>query len=163
MAKEAGEKAVKKIKAAEKISVKKYSGNCDATLMAKRPEKAVAMLASYCERFEISHKDLCDFDKKSDAEIEELEVLMGKVAEAQRMVDVAMAPLSRTRNTHRTLATSFDEAEVVLHEGLHQMHEKADALSCGRDRMDDARSSLLERRDTKWRGNQAFGNLLEQA
>ena len=54
------------------------------------------------------------------------------------MADVPMAGLSRTRNTCRSLATLFDEAEVDLHKGLHEIHQSVvatavatSALSCG--------------------------------
>ena len=45
-------------------------------------------------------------------------VLTEKVAEARRLADLARAALSRTMNTHRTLATSFDEAEADLNQGF---------------------------------------------
>ena len=51
------------------------------------------------------------------------EVLTEKVAEAQRMVDLAMAALSRARNTHRTVATSFDEAEADVKQGLRNVQQ----------------------------------------
>ena len=51
------------------------------------------MLAVYYERLEATNKDFLDMDQKFDIEFDELEVLMEKVAEAQRMADVAMAAL----------------------------------------------------------------------
>ena len=48
------------------------------------------MLATNYERFQIFNKELCDIDKKFDAEFDEWGVLMEKVAEAQRMADVVM-------------------------------------------------------------------------
>ena len=59
------------------------------------------MLATFNECFEISNKELCDIDNKFDAQFEDLEELMEKVAEAQRMADVVVAVLNRTRNTLR--------------------------------------------------------------
>ena len=58
-----------------------------------------------------------------------------------------MAALSRTKNTNRTLATSFDEAELDLNEGLRKirrlvaaMASATGALSCGTGgRMDNER------------------------
>ena len=75
---------------------------------------------------------------------------MEKVVEALRVGDVVMTLLSRTRNTFRTLATSFDEVEVDLNEGLHQIRQlvaattsDTGALSCGTgDRMDNKRKYL---------------------
>ena len=63
---------------------------------------------------------------------------MEKVAEAQRLADVAMAALSCTRNTNRTLATSFDEAETDLNQGWQNIQQLVSstamvtgALTCG--------------------------------
>ena len=46
-----------------------------------------------------------------------------KAAEAQRMTDIAVATLSHTRNTYRTLAASFAVADLDLNEGLHNVHQ----------------------------------------
>ena len=70
---------------------------------------------------------------------------MGKAAGAQRMADIAMAGLSHTRPACRKLATSFDEAECDLNEGLHKIHQlvagaasATGASSCGTgDRMEN--------------------------
>ena len=58
-----------------------------------------AVPATYHERFEPATKDLCDTDKQFDVEFDELEVLTEKVTEAEKMADLAMAAVSRTRNT----------------------------------------------------------------
>ena len=67
----------------------------------------------YCERSEATNKDLCDIEKKFD-----IEIVMEKVAEAQRMADLAMAALSRSRD-----ATSFDGAEACGTEDRNE-HER---------------------------------------
>ena len=82
-------------------------------------------------------EELCRLDGAFDIEFEELEVLTEKVAEARRLADLARAALSRTRNTHRTLATSFDEAEADLNQGFKNIQHLVSctavataALSC---------------------------------
>ena len=81
------------------------------------------MLVTCYERFEASSKDLCDIDKMFIVEFHQLEILMARVAEAQREADLAMGALGRTRNTCRKLATSFDEVEDDLNQGLHNIHQ----------------------------------------
>ena len=66
------------------------------------------------------------------------------------MADAVMAAQSRTRNICRTLATSFDEAELDLNEDLHKIHQlvaasgpATGALSyVTEDRMDNERKYL---------------------
>ena len=75
---------------------------------------------------------------QNNSELGDMRKLMGKAAGAQRMADIAMAGLSHTRPTCRKLATSFDEAECDLNEGLHKIHQlvaaaasATGASSCG--------------------------------
>ena len=61
--------------------------------------------------------DLSDMDKKKfDMEFEKMEEAMEKAKEGQRLAEIAMNAASGTREHHRRLATSFDEAEVAMSE-----------------------------------------------
>ena len=45
------------------------------------------------------------------------------------LADLVVAALSRTKNTYRTMTTSFDEAELDLNEGLHKLHQMVAAMA----------------------------------
>ena len=62
-------------------------------------------------------------DKKFDVEFEEVSDSMEKALQVQKLADTAMSPASHTRCTYRRLATTFDEADIELNEGLGQLHQ----------------------------------------
>ena len=107
MVKDAGEKAVKKIKATEvfgkeiqrseraHLRTTKHPGlqkeaayvklirvrrrrMIKAWSLNEETEKALALLAFFHEPLDVSNKELCDIGTKFDAEFEELEELMGR-------------------------------------------------------------------------------------
>ena len=86
-------------------------------------EKPLALLATFYERFQASNRDICDMENRFDGEFDQVEVLTKKAAGAQKVLDQAMAQLSRTRNSYRTSAAAFDEAENDLNHGLRNLHQ----------------------------------------
>ena len=56
--------------------------------------------------------DLCDVDKKFDAESEEME------EDGSKSVRICMSAASHTRSSYSRMATTSDEAEIALNEGL---------------------------------------------
>ena len=64
-----------------------------------RSEKALAVLATYYERFAASNKELRDIVRKFDSEFEEVEDMMVTAVEAQRMADVDIG-LSESYETY---------------------------------------------------------------
>ena len=98
-------------------------GNDKVWSLNEETEKALAILASLCERFEASNKEFCEVDMKFDAKFEEMEDLMGKAMETRTLADIPMTTACRTRSNYRRLATAFDEAEMDLNEGLHRIHQ----------------------------------------
>ena len=74
-----------------------------------------------------SNKELCDMDRKFDAEFGQME----KAAACQ------------TRSTYRRLATAFDEAELDLNGGLLKIHQLVAATaSATGDRMENEHGYL---------------------
>ena len=121
-----------------KIHKTQAEANDKVWSLNENTEKALALLATCCERLEAANEDLCGIDHQFDVEFDQLEILAEKAAKAQREADQAMAQLIRTRNTYRTLATSFGEAEADLNQGLCNTHQMVTstatatgALSCG--------------------------------
>ena len=63
---------------------------------------------------EVINRGLCDIDKKFGIECDGRKDLTDKMAEAQRMADLAMAALSRTKNNYHALATSVLVSSTAL-------------------------------------------------
>ena len=89
-------------------------------------EKALAVLAASDERFEASNKEPREVDKKIESEFAETGDLTEEASEAQTLADITTTAASHTRSNYRRLATTFDEAEVDLKEGLHRIHRYGD-------------------------------------
>ena len=165
-AKEAGDTAVKTVKAADKVQAKNKVALKEHIweLRCVLDGKKSSLRKTYKDQVEANDKVwllnsqtrpwVCwlrvknvlkpqtktpvTLDNKFDIEFDELEVLTEEVAEVSRMADLAMAGLCRTRNAYRTLATSFDEAEADLNQGLNNIRQLVSftamatgVLSCG--------------------------------
>ena len=95
---------------------KSDGGESQSLVLEPGNGKGLEALASLYESFEQSHRDLCEIDKKFDVEFEEMEDLMEKALEAQKLADVAVSAVSHTRCTFRGVATTFDGAGIELNE-----------------------------------------------
>ena len=66
-------------------------------------------------------QDLCEIDEKFDEE-GEMEDQMRKAMDAEKLADIAMSVASHTCTSYRRMATTFDEEEIELNEGLGWIH-----------------------------------------
>ena len=74
-------------------------------------------LAGLHERFEVLNRNFCEMHNKFDVEFEEMEDLVEKALEAQKLADIALSATSHARYTYHRLAKAFDEVEIELNEG----------------------------------------------
>ena len=106
--------------------------------------KASETLAIFYERFEQVNCRFSDVDKKCDTEFEEMEQAMEKAKEAEQFADITLQATSGTHVHHRRLATSFDEAEVALNEGLGCTHKLITATARATSSMSNGTGDCTE-------------------